>query len=233
MFKLEDTHFWFVGKRYFIDAFLAPYKKNIRSVLDLGSGTGGATKYLTKYGDVTGVEEYDYAVKLAKKRNLHILKGDLNNLRLKPDSYDLVTILDVLYHRNVKDERYVLKKVRTVLKKNRYILITDSAFNFLKSGHDTATQGRRRYKLSEMINILETSGFKIVRSSYIYFSLFVLVIIKRFVLNKFLKKDSSDVVPVPETINKLLLKVLLVESYLLQHISLPIGTSIIILAQKR
>ena len=52
MYRLEDSHFWFVGKRYFIDSLLNKYKKGIKNILDLGSGTGGATKHLQKYGKV-------------------------------------------------------------------------------------------------------------------------------------------------------------------------------------
>lgn len=233
MFKLEDTHFWFVGKRYFVDRLLSNYKQRIHKILDLGSGTGGMTKHLQKYGNVTGLENYEYAIKLAKKRGVNLKKRDINNFEVNENTFDLVTIFDVLYHQNIKNEGAILKQAYKALKKNGYLLITDSAFGFLKSEHDIVTQGKRRYSITEIRRLVENQGFKVVKASYIYFLLFPFVFVKRFILSKLFKKSTADVMPVSPVINSILLFAIKIESNLLRFVSFPIGSSVILLAAKK
>jgi SAM-dependent methyltransferase len=232
MFDLEDNHFWFIGKRYFIDSVLTKYSKKIKNILDLGSGTGGLTHFLEKYGVVTGVEGFPYAVRLAKSRGLNIKLGDIQKIKLQNANFDLVTIFDVLYHQNVQDESLVLKNAYDHLKNGGYLLITDSALPILKSTHDVVTHGSRRYSLSTMVKLVEKNKFKVIKASYVYFSIFPMVFFKRVMLGKIIKEKGSDVKEISSTINKLLLKILKLEANFLKIISFPIGSSIIILASK-
>lgn len=232
MYKLEDFHFWFVGKRYFIDSVLKKYSKNIKNVLDLGSGTGGLTKYLEKYGAVTGIEEYPYAIKLAKKRGVNLKKANIQKLKLGNKKFDLVTIFDVLYHQDIKDESLVLKNAHKHLRKGGYLLITDSALPFLKGPHDVATLGARRYTVREMVKLVESNGFKVLKASYVYFSIFPFVLIKRLIFDRVSRSKTSDVGPINPLFNSILMFFLKIEANLLKTMSFPIGSSVIILAKK-
>jgi SAM-dependent methyltransferase len=232
MFELEDSHFWFLGKRFFVDAVLNPYKKSVRRILDLGSGTGGLTKHLENYGKVMGVENYYYAVKLSRKRKLNVVKGDINNLKIG-GKFDLITVFDVFYHKEIESEEVILDKIYSLLNKNGLILITDSALNLLKSEHDLAVQGKRRYTISDFEKLLKTHNFKILKKSYLYFSTFPFLLIKRFILSRFSKSVKSDVGEVNPLINKILIFILKIESRLLHFMSFPIGSSVIILARKK
>jgi SAM-dependent methyltransferase len=233
MSREEDTYFWFLGKRYFVDSILSGYKSKIHKILDLGSGTGGMTKHMEKYGDVTGIENYDYAIKLARSRGLNIKKGDLNKFKINDNSFDLVTIFDVLYHKNIKDDGVLIKKAYKSLKTNGYLLITDSALGFLKSNHDIVTQGRKRYSLSEMVELVEEQNFMVVKASYIFFSIFPLILIKRLILDKITGSPASDDINISPILNKILLIMIFIESKLLQYLSLPIGSSVLVLAIKK
>ena len=233
MFLLEDKHFWFLGKRALIKILLNQHVPNKNLfILDIGCGTGGLTKFLTHYGKVIGLEKNKYAVNLAKKRGLKIINGDAQKLPFKRNSFSLVTLFDVLYHKNIKDEKMVIKEVNRVLKNNGYFLITDSAFNFLKSTHDRAVFGNKRFTLPYLKNILEKEGFKIIKSSYCFFLLFPLIFIKRKILDKLIKNNDSDLNQFPKIINWFLTKVVLFEAWLLKYIDFPIGSSLVILAKK-
>lgn len=232
MHELEDTHFWFVGKRYFVSAILDNHKSQIKEVLDLGSGTGGMTKYLEKYGKIRGVEINKIAINLAQKRGLKIRKGNVQNLRLGQKKFDLITIFDVLYHKNIKDEKKIFKKIKNNMSKNGYLLITDAALPILASKHDKALSGKRRYKLSDMEKLLNNSDYKIIKKSYIFFSIFPVIFIKRLFLDKLFKNKASDVKPISKFLNYFLLKILYIESIFLKYFSMPIGSSILVLAQK-
>jgi 2-polyprenyl-3-methyl-5-hydroxy-6-metoxy-1,4-benzoquinol methylase len=48
--------------------------------------------------NVSGVEMSKHAVEIAEKKGLKVYEGDLMSLNLKDDSFDVVTMLDVLEH---------------------------------------------------------------------------------------------------------------------------------------
>ncbi len=232
MFFLEDSHFWFVGKRFFIKTYLELIKNNFHDILDIGSGTGGTTKFLEEYGKVTGIEKNNYAISLAKKRGLKIIKGESEKLPFEKNSFDLATIFDALYHKDVKSVDQVIKEVSRVLRQGGYTLITDSAFNFLKSSHSIDVYEQRRFTVNEFKNILVRNNFRVIISSYIYISIFPLIFLKRVIINKIFKKSKPDVFKAPKIINSFLICLIKLESVLLRYFKYPIGSSLIILAKK-
>ena len=232
MYLFEDSHFWFVGKRFFIKIYLDKITNKISNILDVGSGTGGTTKLLEKYGKVIGIEKNSFAQSLSKKRGLKIVKGKAEKLSFKKNSFDLITILDVLYHRDVKNIDEVLKEISRVLKPGGFILITDSAFIFLHGNHGSSVYEKRRFTIKELKKILYKNGFTTINDSYMYFSIFPLVFLKRTIIDLFLKSNKSDVFVIPKIFNLLLISILKLESLLINYVKLPIGSSLIILGQK-
>lgn len=232
MYQLEEKHFWFLGKRLFVNSILHSYSKKIKNILDIGAGTGGITKYMAKFGKVTGIESNRLARALANKRGVKLLSGNANKLSFKSSQFDTVTIFDVLYHKNIKDEGRVIKEAYRVLKPNGLLLITDSANKILTSAHDTATHGKRRYSVNEISHIIRSQNFKIIRSSYIFATLFPIVFVKRMFLDKITSSKSSDVSALPKIINSFILRLLKIEVWFFEHFDLPFGTSVIVLAQK-
>jgi len=232
MYKLENQHFWFLGKRSFVQTVLFPYKNSIKKILDIGSGTGGMTKFLSRYGEVVGIENSKTALELAKKRGVRVVQGNAQSLPFEDGSFELVTIFDVLYHKEVKSQKKVLSEARRVLKDKGHLLITDSAFGFLRGAHDEATFGARRYTLNQMSKLVKDCGYKILKSSYVYFTLFPLVFIKRVFMDRIRKNRGSDVGSVNPTINNLLIFILRMEAFFLKFVSFPVGLSVLVLAQK-
>lgn len=232
MYMLEETHFWFVGKRLFIKVLLNKYRDKIKNILDIGCGTGGTTKFLEGYGKVIGLEIDNYAIKFAKKRGVKVIKGNAERLPFASKSFDLVTILDVLYHKNVVSVKKVIQESYRVLKSGGYLLITDSAFDFLKSGHDKRMGGKRRFLISSLIKIIIDSRFEIIKKSYIFFFIFPLVLLKRKIIDFLIKNSSSDVYRINPCLNKLLVFLIYFEVFLIKYFSFPFGSSLIILARK-
>lgn len=232
MYRLEDKHFWFLGKRYFVDSLLKPYTHRIKNILDVGCGTGGMTKHLEKYGKVIGVEKEEYALDFCRRRKAEALLGNAQKLPFSDRTFDLVTLLDVLYHKGVQDEKRAVREAARVLKSKGLLLITDSAFEFLKSGHDNALHGKRRFTLTELETLVKKENFDILRASYIYFVSFLPVTLKRLLIDRLFGRSGSDVAVLPKTLNSLLLFLVRIEARLLRHISFPFGLSVAIVAQK-
>lgn len=235
MYKLENTHFWFVGKRFCIDAVVKLHNRHSKiRILDIGCGTGGTTLFLKKYGTVVGLENDAYAYTYAKKRLACVKMGSAEDLPFKDGSFDMVTLLDVLYHKNIHDVKRCIQEARRVLSRNGEIVITDSALPFLWSKHDEIMEGERRFFLREIEELLEKNGFTIVKSSYYFFILFPLVFIKRKIVDYIIgKRYKADVQELPTWINICGLLTMKVESFLLEFISFPYGSSLIVYAKKR
>lgn len=233
MFELEDTHFWFVGKRLCIDSVLKKdtIAPKIR-ILDVGCGTGGTTVFLQKYGTVTGLEHNQYAYTCAKTRKLRVKMGSASNLPFKDGLFDMVTLLDVLYHQNIHDVGRVIKEVERVLVHDGRILITDSALPLLWSKHDEIMKGKRRFTIPELEQVLRSNGFVIKKSSYYFFFLFPLLIIKRKIVDLLNKDYQADVQKLPGWINMCGFFLMKVESLLLKYVRLPFGSSLIVYAEK-
>ena len=232
MYDLEDSHFWFVGKRYFVQEVLNKYKNKIETILDIGSGTGGMTKFISQYGKVIGIENNQLGRKLSTKRGIKVLNGNANKLTFKKESFDLVTLFDVLYHKNIDNEDKTIKECKRVLKTKGLLLITDSALKLLSGNHDKATHGKRRYSLKEIVGIVEKNGFTVLRASYVYLTLFPIAFVKRVIIDKLVNPKDSDVYEIPTLVNRILLLAIRIESLLFRYIDLPIGTSVIVIAQK-
>lgn len=229
MEKLEEYHWWFVAKRNFVKSLL-PKSKEFK-ILDIGSGTGGTTKFMEKYGDVIGLEKNPIGIRLARKRGLKVVDGDAQKLPFKNSSFDMVTIFDVLYHQDVKNDTRAIRETYRVLESGGKLVITDSALDFLRSSHDKAVYTRHRYYKGELIEKLKKTGFEIEKASYIFFFVFPLFLVSR-VVGKFFKKEDSDLKRVPKTLNNLLIYICGFEAKILQYINLPIGSSLILIAKK-
>lgn len=229
LFQLEDKHWWFVSKRAFIKVIFEKLNLKLDSkILDIGCGTGRNLRLLGNYGQATGVDYSSLAVKYCHQRGLKsVQKASAEKLPFKKNSFNLVTLFDVLYHQGIKSDLEVLKEVNRVLKPNEFILVTDCAHQWLFGPHDIAQHARQRYSKKELEVKLKKAGFKVIRSSYIFSSLFPI-----FILNRLINRHGSDVKPINQLVNRFLILIYRLEALVLRFINLPFGSSIIVLAQK-
>jgi SAM-dependent methyltransferase len=239
MYRLENHHWWFLAKKRYIKTILDLYLPSKGGkILDIGCGTGGMMELLKEYGSVFGLDSHDEACSFSQRRNpFPLLKGDANQLPFKKGTFHLVALFDVLYHQYIVDDQAVLDQTYDLLAPNGYLLITDSAFDSLKSTHDQAVMARHRYTLGELTDKLKKAGFTIIKKSFLYFSLFPLIVFARFMGKLSMRSSGSSVhSDLKETnpfINRLLLTILGWEGWFLRISALPWGSSLIILGQKK
>jgi SAM-dependent methyltransferase len=228
MYEVEDTHWWFLAKRLFIQAVL-PNPQGRWKILDIGAGTGGTTLFLSRWGNVQAIEQSSAALPYLKRRGIRPINQSIMKCSFPPHSFDLICAFDVLYHRDIKNDKEVLEKAYRWLKPGGYLCITDCAIPIFTSPHDRVMHARQRYWLSDLVNKIRSQKFYIRKSSYIYFFTFPLFIIQR-IINALVPFETVG--PVPGVLNRLLLSCCRIESKFLPYIRYPIGSSIIILAQK-
>lgn len=226
MYQLEDTHWWFVSKRRLVHSF---FKKN-SSILDIGCGTGANLRSFSPYGKTVGMDVSPLAIKFSSMRNCpRLVRASVSDLPFKNDVFGIVTLLDILYHKMVNEDKKALDNVARIIKNGGKIIITDSALEFLRGPHDTAVHGVRRYTKARLKQLVKEAGFIIERLSYINFLLFPIICSIRL-----LKKGgtSSDLKPINPILNYILLQIQGFERFLLRFINLPIGSSILCVARK-
>jgi len=98
-------------------------KLKIGKLLDLGCALGDCLIEAKKLGwiDPVGVDTSAYACEQCKKRGLKVFNGTLDTIKIKPNSFDLVTSQDVIEH--VINPISELKKIYNILKPGGYVFI--------------------------------------------------------------------------------------------------------------
>ncbi len=232
MYRVEDTHWWYVGMRRICASLLSPLPERGAGlrILDAGCGTGGSTAWLAAYGGVVGADRSPEALRCCAERRLPWLAGASVQALPFPDrAFDLVTCFDVLYHLDAGDDTRGLRELRRVLSPGGHLLIRLPAFDWLRGRHDRAVHTRHRYTARELRTKLEDSGFLTRRITYANCFLFPLAAAKRLAEPLFPVRD--DLRPPGRLPNALLGAVLGFEAWLVRRLRLPFGLSVLALAE--
>lgn len=237
MYNLEDSHWWFVGKRRIAQNLIEKFVplNHREAVLDVGCGTGATMCFLDHYGQTYGVDISETALCLCQERALaRLSRASALRLPFADNSFSLITAFDVLYHEKVVDDLTALREFYRVCREGGSVLISEPAFTFLWSWHDVAYHSKRRYVASELASKLEKVGFQVVKLSYSNALLFPFTFAFRMWkrLSRPSLKDQSDLKPLNPYLNKALLAIYHLEAPLVCKTRLPIGSSVVCVARK-
>lgn len=231
---LEDSYWWFVGRRAIIDRVLRRFAKPTHLAADIGCGSGRNMLVLAPNTDqVIGFDRSPAALALAAARGFPVAFANAQSIPLADSSVNMVSAFDVLEH--LDDDMQGLSELHRVLKPGGYLLITVPAYRFLWSEHDEALMHRRRYSASELHVKLTRTGFTVIKRSYAVFFPFFPIVLYRLFRGLFPKDPfaprASHVI-LPAFANNLFISLLKLEAWMMGKISLPWGTSIVVLAGK-
>lgn len=233
---LDNSH-WIVYAKYL---FVKPYLGGCadKKILDAGTGSGAMLSFLEENGKVTAMDMSHYALTLAKKkesgRRACLICGDVAEIPIKDSSFDAVALLDVLYHRSVEDEDKVLRECRRVLKPGGTFVFIDSAFKFLKASYDDEVHAARRYTVRDVRKKFARSGFRVKKSSYVFFSIFPFVLAIRGI-SKLLPRrveETGQFFSMNPVVNAIMRGVMRMEAMMLGLINLPFGVSVLCVGAK-
>lgn len=107
-----------------IRLFMREHK--LKSLLDVGCGTGRMVKYFCDLGfNALGCDIYDGALKAARKINKKntIIKASATKLPFKNNSFDMITAISVIEHLKPKEAEKFLIETKRVLKPNGSIFL--------------------------------------------------------------------------------------------------------------
>jgi SAM-dependent methyltransferase len=239
MFEAEDKHWWYSGNHEnFIGILQRKHiLKNGIKVLDAGCGTGRWLQILKNTVDIIelGIDNNENAIEYSATRgNLNLMLADINNQIPDSSSFDLITAFDVIYHRDVDDNR-VINNFNNHLVNDGHLLLTVPAFNFLQSKHDQVVHTKKRYTRREIRLLLENNGFEIIKITYCVSLLFPIAVIKRLIDKVYHSNEvSHNEIELPNRIvNHILLSIMRFENFCLKYTSFPFGLSVLALARKK
>ena len=241
----EDRHWWFASRTRAIMAYLDRYVgagQPGRQILDVGCGAGNMMHHLSHYGKVTGVDLYAKPLEVALARGLDVREGSADDLPFDDQSFDVATLLDVVEH--VPNEPGVFNECRRVLKPGGKLVVTVPALMWLWSHNDVINAHQRRYTRAELKRKLAHHGFRVLQASYNNFFVFPLaaglILARRGRAEPELASPHFDndayqveMEPAPAGVNGVLTAVGRAEAALIKRTSLPIGTSILCIAERR
>ncbi|NMP14888.1 class I SAM-dependent methyltransferase [Thalassotalea sp. Y01] len=233
MFKQQQSHWWFKGRRLVIQSLLNKSSSKFPSqIIEVGCGVGGNLELLKEYGTVTAVEMNEEAVKLARTiTDIKIIQGSLPyEYPFSNDTFDVICLFDVLEH--IEEDAEALKVLYGSLKNNGKLIITVPAIPQLFGPHDIKLHHFRRYKIDDLVKKVEGSGFKVVHKQYFNFLLLPLAVLTRL-FDKVLRRVTPTGSSLPnKLVNSFLFHIFRFETWLLKFIAPPLGLSISLIAEK-
>jgi SAM-dependent methyltransferase len=234
MFEVEQTHWWYRGmrrnSRAILERYLAPGRTY--QLLDAGSGTGGNTLDLQRWGVVTGLDYSVDALRFAATRGLQrLVRGTIESLPFRDETFDAVTSFDVICHDAVKDDLNALKEFRRVLRPGGIALVRLPAFDWLWGAHDAAVHTTRRYSASQLAERMCQAGFDVLEATYGNVLLFPLAVAKRW-SERLLPSAPTDLTVPPKPVNLAFEGALRLEAPLSRVVKLPAGLSAVAVGRR-
>lgn len=235
MSAVEDTHWWFRARRTVSEWMLRQAKLPAGArILDVGCGSGGNLKLLSRYGQVEACE-YDNAMRtLAQKRGIAPVEPVHlpESIPFQPGGFDMITLFDVLEH--VEEDKESLNALSGMLNPGGYILLTVPAFMFLWGTHDVMHHHKRRYHHQQLESLLAGAGFQVKQLNYFNFWLFpVTYLLRKLCKNANEDSSISGTATPTKWLNFLLYQLAASERFFYPFMRLPFGSTLIVLAQKR
>lgn len=162
-----EQHWYYRSKANAITRLLSGVTHS--TILDIGAGSGFFSKKLLSdtmakeaWCVDTSYESDSDALEAGKPIYFRRSVGSLNA--------DLVLLMDVLEH--VDDDVGLLKSYATKVPSGAQFLISVPAFQFLWSGHDVFLEHKRRYRLSQMEDVVRHAGLTVQHGAYYFGAVF-------------------------------------------------------------
>lgn len=230
----EQDSFWFAHR---LNCLLRVLNNlSFKMFLDIGGGNGEFSKLLQSKNIEAvllepGLKGANNAIANGVK---YVINGSLRDAGFKDSSFPAVGLLDVLEH--IEDEENFLKEINRILKSNGSLILTVPAFQYLFSDFDRQVGHFRRYTLRDLKNKLIKNGFEIDYETYFFSFIPIPILIGRFIINKFKKKEkriNTGHLSKSGLIGFILTALLWPEQFLIKHkVKIPFGSSCLIVAHK-
>ncbi len=234
--RAEARHFWFQGFRRFVVPVLrdlAAGRTDLR-LIDCGCGTGFNLSLLRPYGRAVGFDVAPRGLLHARAHGCVVSRGDITRIPFASNTFDVVTSFDVI--QCVDEDLAAAREMARVARPGGAVVLTVAALDVLRGDHAEAWHEVRRYTPGGVRRLMHEAHLEIDRVSFIFGSVFPLMLAVRVgqrVTRPYrrLRGDHDIRVP-PAPVNRALTGLVSAEAALARYVSMPVGSSLLVVARK-
>lgn len=224
----QPDYWWYRARSGLLRSVLAPYLVTGGTVLDVGSADGPSVSWMRERAqqyvpldiDPQGLSEGGVC-------------GSALGLPFRDSVFDVVSAFDVVEH--CDPEAGALAEFRRILVPGGRLLLAVPAYAWAWSQFDVDAGHHRRYTRKRLVDALESAGFDVERSTYVFGSTFPLFVAERL-MRKIRQRrgvESPDLTPLPDWVDQTLTRVCAKEARVLAGRNLPFGSSVVAAATRR
>jgi hypothetical protein len=179
--KEEDILGADIGRHWYYRSKAAALRRTVRDlhfrrILDVGAGSGFFSRHLLAGTAAQSALCVDTGYPDDRDEAL-VGKPVRYRREIGATDCDLVLMMDVLEH--VDDDRGLVDHYAGKVPTGAHFLVTVPAFQFLWSGHDVFLEHKRRYRLTQIEQVLREAGLDVVRGLYYFGLIFPLAVTVR------------------------------------------------------
>lgn len=238
-YRAEQSHFWFRGFRQYMRPALARATAGVRAarILDCGCGTGSNLDMLRPFGRAVGFDLTGIGPAFAREHGHQVAQASIAQIPFATGAFDLVTAFDVFQCLPEPIEREAISEMARVLKPGGWLLLHVAALEILHGRHSVLSEEVRRYTPSRLRQVVERGGFRIERLTFDHASLLPIMLPVRM-WHRFsaeagqVQAGEGEITVPPAPINAALTALVSLEALALRAVNMPIGSSLMCLAQK-
>lgn len=168
-FGIEDLSFWFRHRNNCITTIVKEYPPEEGGIIfDIGGGNGFVSLGLKNSGyNVVLVEPGQSGALNAKRRGIKtVICATTDSAQFKPHTLSAIGLFDVIEH--IEDDVTFLKSLHKLIKPGGRLYATVPAYPFMWSDEDVSAGHFKRYTAKSIRRVLETAGFEVEFSTYIF-----------------------------------------------------------------
>jgi SAM-dependent methyltransferase len=233
MLKIEESSFWFKFRNKIIARVVHKFFSK-GTLLDVGSGNGLVSSYLMTTGITPiAIEPGELgSINSVRHRKLpYVIRSNVESLSFLKGHIPAIGIFDVLEHH--KDDAGFLQVLHRLLNKDGYLFITVPAYQWLWSYEDEFAEHHRRYTITDIKKLLKENGFNIRYASYFFAWLVIPIFLVRVLSSKKGEQTQAQKHHSTSKFTQFILNTLNnIELFFINYLRLPLGSSIIVVAQK-
>ena len=236
MARHARTHWWYVGRRALVEETLSRFAVPAGLVLDVGCGTGDNLEMLTRAAGASavGTDLSPYALQHARRGPQGGIRTAVARAEALPFASEvcgLVASMDVVEH--LDDDYIGLREYRRVLVSRGVLLLTVPAYEWLWGEHDVRAAHRRRYRVGQLVRVVESAGFEVVHTTY-YNSFLVpaAAVLRRTPLRRLVHETDEEVGNTSPFVSKVMTRLSRSERRLAVRRRVPFGLSILLVGRR-
>lgn len=234
--RYEEKYFWFQSRSRLILWALRRFFPTAHRYMEMGVGSGIVLAHIRQHApdiELHGSELLAAGLPIAKSRvpEVQLYQMDAKSVPFH-QHFDVIGAYDVIEH--IEDDLLVLREIHDALTQKGGLILTVPQHGWLWSVADEISYHKRRYNRQELMQKLNSAGFRVVFST----SFVSLLLPMFYVLRKFQKASPENYdwrkeFEISPLLNKMLVMIMKMEGWLIRlGIRFSVGSSLLLVAQR-